>query len=258
MRLHVQELGIGSPVVVLHGLFGSGDNWRPLAKQLSEHNRVVLIDLRNHGESPHDLDMSMAAMASDVEETVEALELGQVGILGHSLGGKVAMECALKSPSSYSGVVVVDIAPKTYAVRHTEILQGMRAVADAAAGSRREADEALSNYVREKRVRAFLLKSYDTSSQGRGWLINVEAIEHEYDHIRGGLSEELCTSQYTGPALFIRGELSDYLQAEDEHNILQLFPKAQFETIPQAGHWVHAEQPESFFQLIDGFRHAWS
>ena len=259
MRLHVEELGAGHPVIVLHGLFGSGDNWRPQAKHLSEQNRVVLVDLRNHGKSPHGAEMSIAAMATDVEDTLDALGLGRVGILGHSLGGKVAMECVLRNPTSYSGMVVVDIAPKTYPVRHTEILQGMRAVADAKAGSRRDADSVLAEYVTEDRVRAFLLKSYDTSSHGeRGWRINIDAVEHEYDHIRGGLSDQVLENTYSGPALFIAGELSDYLQVEDEQAIGKLFPEARFETIAQAGHWVHAEQPAAFLKLLDGFRHAWS
>jgi len=259
MRLHVEELGAGHPVIILHGLFGSGDNWRPQAKHLSEQNRVVLVDLRNHGKSPHGDEMSMAAMATDVEDTLEALGLGRVGILGHSLGGKVAMECVLRNPSNYSGMVVVDIAPRIYPVRHTEIIQGMRAVADAEAGSRREADSVLAAYVKEERVRAFLLKSYDTSSQAvRGWRINIDAVEHEYDQIRGGLSDQLLEASYSGPALFIAGELSDYLQVEDEEAIGRLFPKARFESIAQAGHWVHAEQPDSFLKLLDGFQDAWS
>ncbi len=258
MRLHVEELGDGHPVVILHGLFGSGDNWRPQANHLSKYNHVVLVDLRNHGRSPHRSEMSMQAMACDVEDTVQSLGLERVGILGHSLGGKVAMECVLRNPSAYSGMVVVDIAPRSYPVRHLEIIQGMRAVAGAEPGSRREADSVLAQYVNEARVRAFLLKSYDTSSQGgHGWRINIDAVEHEYEHIRGGLSEGLGDACYYGPTLFIGGELSDYLQVEDQERIRQLFPKAEVETIADAGHWVHAEQPERFLKLIDGFRHAW-
>jgi esterase len=259
MRLHAEELGTGSPVVILHGLFGSGDNWRPQAKFLSKRHRVVLVDLRNHGKSPHDPKMSMSAMARDVEDTLEALGLGRVGIVGHSLGGKVAMECALRNPSTYSGIVVVDIAPKTYPVHHAEIVHGMRAVATAEAGSRREADSVLAEYVGEERIRAFLLKSYNSSVQGeKGWRINIDAIEKEYEHIRGGLSESLADAQYSGPTLFIGGEWSDYLQTEDEEDIRQRFPQVMFEVIPQAGHWVHAEQPEAFLKVLNGFRHAWS
>ncbi|TVR87014.1 MAG: alpha/beta fold hydrolase [Spirochaetaceae bacterium] len=259
MRLHVEELGIGPPVLFLHGLFGSGDNWRPQAKHLSKHNHVVLVDLRNHGRSPHAPEMSLELMASDIEDTVQSLGFDRIGILGHSLGGKVAMECVLRNPSGYSGMVVVDIAPKRYPVRHMEIIHGMRAVAVAEPGSRRDADSVLAEYVSEARVRAFLLKSYDTSSQGvKSWRINIDAVEHEYEHIRGGLSENLGEACYHGPALFIGGELSDYLQPEDHERICQLFPKAQVESIADAGHWVHAEQPERFLKVLDGFRDAWS
>ncbi len=254
MILSAQELGNGPPIVILHGLFGEGDNWRAVANRLSERFRVVLLDLRNHGESGWEDEMGFAEMAEDVFDTMDYLGLEDVALLGHSLGGKVAMTVAAARPERLKALVVVDIAPREYAASHEQILKALQAVSNAHVSSRKEADTVLQDYISDAGVRAFLLKSLKRHPDGSySWKMNIEAIQSEYQRmLRRPIGEG--NAVYTGPTLFLGGERSDYLDRErDGDTIEAAFPAAEIEMIPDSGHWVHAEQPEDFLRRVDAF-----
>jgi pimeloyl-ACP methyl ester carboxylesterase len=249
--LHYQEIGEGTPLVILHGLFGSGDNWRSLAKDFSGRARVILVDMPNHGSSPHTDDMHYEAMAGAVQELIEELELGPVVLLGHSMGGKVAMALALSSPEFVRGLVVADIAPRSYSPRHREIIKAMQEVAAAAPPSRREADGILAARIPSTAVRSFLLKSLKPDGDGGyGWALNIGAIAACYEHL---VSWPEIAGRYEGPVLFVGAGKSDYVEPDDIDDIQRLFPHAALESIDDAGHWLHVEQRETFTDLILSF-----
>jgi pimeloyl-ACP methyl ester carboxylesterase len=256
--LHYREMGSGTPLLILHGLFGSGDNWRGLAKDFSGQARVLLVDLPNHGSSPHTDDMHYEAMAAAVRELIEELGLGRLVLLGHSMGGKVAMALALSSPELVRGLVVADIAPRSYRPMHQEIIAAMQEVAAAAPPSRRDADEILSARISSKAVRSFLLKSLKQDGDGGtpdgdggySWALNIDAIADCYEHL---VSWPEIEGRYEGPVLFIGGGKSDYVKPEDIDDIKRLFPHAVLESIDDAGHWLHVEQRETFTELILSF-----
>jgi len=259
-----QEMGSGTPLLILHGLFGSGDNWRSLAKDFSGQARVILVDMPNHGSSPHTDDMHYEAMAAAVRELIEALGLDPVVLLGHSMGGKVAMALALSSPELVRGLVVADIAPRGYPPRHHEIIAAMQEVAAAAPSSRRKADEILSARIPSRAVRSFLLKSLEPHPDGTpdgdggtsdgdggyGWRLNIDAIADCYEHL---VSWPDIEGRYEGPVLFIGGGKSDYVEPDDIDDIQRLFPHAALESIDDAGHWLHVEQRETFTELVLSF-----
>ncbi len=235
-----------SVVVILHGLFGSADNWRTVAKAFSEAYQIVLVDLCNHGNSPHCDDMTYVSMANDVVRLLDYLRLPQVILLGHSMGGKVAMTLASFWPDRVSKLVVVDIAPKAYPPHHQDILDGIRKVQDEAPfGDRRQVDLLLSQFISEERVRQFILRSYiGDSALGRIWQFNADVIAREYPSIllAPGISE--CQVE----TYFIRGSLSDYILDTDGDHIRRLFPYSVVRTVQNAGHWIHAEQFSAFLQ----------
>ncbi len=255
--LHYQEMGSGTPLVILHGLFGSGENWRSLAKDFSGQARVILVDMPNHGASPHTDDMHYETMAAAVRELIEELGLDPVVLLGHSMGGKAAMALALSSPELVRGLVVADIAPRSYPPRHHEIIAAMQEVAAAAPRSRRDADGILAARIPSKAVRSFLLKSLEPHPDGTpdgdggyGWGLNIDAIADCYEHL---ISWPEIEGRYEGPVLFIGGGKSDYVEPEDIDDIRRLFPHAALESIDDAGHWLHVEQRETFTELVLSF-----
>ncbi|MFP4374067.1 MAG: alpha/beta fold hydrolase [Spirochaetaceae bacterium] len=249
--LHYQQIGHGVPLVILHGLFGSGDNWRSLAGDFSARARVILVDMPNHGSSPHTDDMHYEAMAAAVRELLEELGLEPAVLLGHSMGGKVAMALALSSPALIRGLVVADIAPRSYSPRHGEIIAAMQEVAAAAPSSRREAEEILAERVPGKAVRSFLLKSLKPAGDGGyRWALNIDAIAGCYEHLTSWPEIE---GRYDGPTLFIAGGTSDYVGPEDTDAIRHLFPHAVLKRIGNAGHWLHVEQREAFTELVLSF-----
>ncbi|MFW5806460.1 MAG: alpha/beta fold hydrolase [Spirochaetota bacterium] len=272
-----QELGSGVPLVVLHGLFGSGDNWRSSARVFSRKARVVLVDMPNHGMSPHTDDMRYPSMAESVRGLIEELGLGGSFVLGHSMGGKAAMALALRHPEIVRGLVVVDIAPRDYPPGHLEIIAGMREVATVSPSSRAEADRILARRVPNSAIRAFLLKSLvrggdggaaagDGGDGGAGagagdggaaagdggyrWALNIDAIASCYEHLTSWPSLQ---GHYEGPALFIAGGRSSYVGPEDTPEIERLFPRARLESIDNAGHWLHVEQQQVFTELVLDF-----
>lgn len=253
MELYYKQYGEGHPLVILHGLLGSSGNWHSLAsKHLAEHFAVYAVDQRNHGCSPHADSMDYPAMAEDLRDFMDGLELQAVRLLGHSMGGKTAMEFALAYPERVERLVVVDIAPKSYPPNHVALLKAMRSLDLSAFGSRQEVDEALGQKVPSAPIRQFLLKnlSLDKEAGTYEWQVNLDAISEHY----GQLNEAIASDRsFDGPVLFIRGANSDYIRAEDQKQIRQLFPRAEITTLPKAGHWVHADAPEAFAEMVLAF-----
>ena len=241
----------GQTLIVLHGLFGSLDNWKTQCQQLAEHFTVHALDLRNHGQSPHDAKMSYPSMAEDVLQYIKSQPLNQVCLLGHSMGGKVAMELALTHPSTVSKLIVADIAPKPYPPHHNEIFDALQRIDLATLKSRREADEQLKNRIDRPEVRGFLVKSlYRQDNKQFNWRFNLPVLIDQYAHLAAAPSHR---GPFTGPTLFIKGGTSDYITQGDEKVIHQYFPAAQFKLIQNAGHWLHAEKPEVFTHIVRKF-----
>ena len=242
-------MGEGKPLVILHGVFGSADNWLTLGKRFAEHYEVHLLDQRNHGDSPHSDEFTYPAMAADLKEYLANHGISSPILVGHSMGGKVVMEYAQKNPEGLEKLVVADIAPRQYPVHHTTILEGLSSIDLDGIKSRKEADEQLSQYIKELGVRQFLLKNLGRADKGFEWKINLPVIKREIATI----GVEITGPGVDKPALFIRGKKSDYIQDSDYDHIRQLFPQAHIEALPQAGHWVHAEAPDAVYTLIRNF-----
>ena len=246
------EGGAGPPLAILHGLFGSGRNWASIAQRLAEHHRVIAIDLRNHGASPWAETMDYREMADDVRSTLRGRGHDRFSLLGHSLGGKVAMVAALEDGAAIERLIVVDIAPVAYAVRHLGYAQAMRQLDLAAIKRRSDADAALAPAIPDAAERAFLLQNLVLEDGRARWRLNLEAIEREMPRLVDFPAMPPGRA-YQGPALFIAGSLSDYLRPEYEPTIRGLFPNAEIANIDNAGHWVHAEQPTAFLAVVEGF-----
>ncbi len=243
----------GPPLLILHGLLGSSGNWHTLAsKAFGLHFRVFTLDLRGHGRSPHAHPIDYPTMAADVLAFMDAQGLKQAHVLGHSMGGKVAMELALGAPERVDRLIVVDIAPRAYEPRHRIILNALQAIDPARYDSRRAIDQALAAYVPETPIRQFLLKNlqFDPAARRYTWQMDLEGLIRYYDQINAAIENK---RQFTGPVLFVKGARSDYLTRKDLLHIRRLFPHARLVTIPEAGHWVHADAPEAFAHEVLAF-----
>jgi pimeloyl-ACP methyl ester carboxylesterase len=245
MRLHAVETGAGAPVVLLHGLFGQSGNFGLVQRRLAVRHRVIALDLRNHGASPHAEGMSYQAMAGDVLETLEALSALPCRLVGHSMGGKVAMMAALTAPEAVERLVVADIAPVAYPPRQRGYVAAMRALPLAPGLSRAAADTALA--VAEAAVRGFLLQSLVPGAEPR-WKLGLAEIDAAMPEIEGWAAP--AGARHDGPTLFVAGGRSDYIRAEDRGAIRALFPRARFVTLRRAGHWLHADDPEGFLDVV--------
>lgn len=235
------------PLVILHGLFGSARNWSSLAKTLSERSDVITLSLRNHGDSPHNSDVTYPAMAQDVAETLVDLGLHSVDLLGHSMGGKVAMTLALTRPDMVNRLIVVDIAPKAYSADHHTYIRAMQAVPLDKITRRSEADVYLKDSIPEPALRAFILQNL-TFSDGQGaWILNLDALLEGMTDIES--FPEFKTS-FDKSTLFLHGEASDYVKEADKHTIQTLFNNGDIVTIPNVGHWPHAEKPAVFIKML--------
>ncbi len=250
MELHTRVAGEGPPLVLLHGLFGSNENLGGVARALSDRFTIYGMDLRNHGRSPHAASMDYASMAADIQDTLDAHGLDQATILGHSLGGKTAMELALSVPGRVTRLIVVDIAPVTSDRRHDEELEALHNLDLTAIRSRGDADKALADEIPNPAIRQFLLKNLTRSDNGFTWRIPLDTIYAEYAEIAAAPSS---AGPYNGPTLFIRGGNSDYLPQSAEPAIHERFPTARIETIPDAAHWVHVDAPEAFLEVLNDF-----
>ncbi|MBP0048463.1 alpha/beta fold hydrolase [Marinobacterium sp. AK62] len=252
MKLHFQRLGQGKPLVILHGLFGSLENWGLQARALSERFDVIAVDLRNHGRSPHSPGMTYADMSADLKALLDSLELDRVLLMGHSMGGKVAMQFALDHPERVEKLVVVDIAPVHYPPHHDDVIQGLKAIPLTTLKSRREADQVLARYVDSEPTRAFLLKNlYRNDARQFAWRMNLDTLAEDYSDISA--APDSANTHYGGPTLFIKGGESDYLKPEHQRPIETLFPQAKFKIIAGAGHLPHVEKPAAFTKLVETF-----
>ncbi|MEQ8966075.1 MAG: alpha/beta fold hydrolase [Azospirillaceae bacterium] len=242
----------GPPLLVLHGLFGSARNWTSLARRFAEQRPVVTADLRNHGASPWDAAMDYAVMARDLAALIDGSGGGPVDVLGHSMGGKAAMRLALDRPEAVRRLIVLDIAPVAYTDRHSTIVAAMRAIPLASLSRRQEADGWLTEAVPEPPLRQFLLQNLTSGEDGLAWRINLEAIAAHMADLTGW-PDPPPGAAWRGPALFLRGGASDYVRDAHEEAIHALFPDAEIETVPGAGHWVHAEKPDAVREAVDRF-----
>ncbi len=245
----------GPPVVILHGLLGSARNWQAVAKRLAAAHRVFALDLRNHGASPWADGMTYAEMAEDVRAFIARRDLAGAAVIGHSMGGKVAMAMALAHGDAVRRLMVVDIAPVPYAHgTFMPYVRAMRAIDPAAVARRGDVDQRLREAVPDQAVRAFLLQNL-VADEGDGlrWRVNLAAIEADMTDIMGFPADEPAGRAYRGPTLFLAGERSDYVRPEHHAAIRRLFPGAAIETVRDAGHWVHAEQPQRFIDRTLAF-----
>lgn len=239
------------PVILLHGLFGSLENLGVVARALSDNWQVHSLDLRNHGRSPHVDSMSYPEMAEDVRSYLDQNGIARAVLIGHSMGGKTAMQLALDAPDRVARLIVADIAPVDYPAHHDAILKGLNAVDTASLNSRSEADRALRPFIEEAPVRQFLLKNLTKTDQGGfTWRLNLDAIEKCYDGILAG---QESGQAYQGPMLLIKGGQSDYIQDQHRDKIARLFPNTVLRIIPGTGHWLHAEKPALFTTLCERF-----
>jgi esterase len=244
------ELGSGQPVALLHGLFGAAANFGTVQKRLAERHRVISLDLRNHGASPHAPYMSYPAMAEDVLETLRARGALPCSLVGHSMGGKVAMAAALEAPGAITRLLVADIAPVTYPPVFRAYAQAMSALQLSADLTRVAADQALAASVDNPAIRAFLLQNLRFGTQP-GWRIGLDAIAAGLHVLEGW--PELEENAYLGPALFVSGARSDYILPSHRPIIRAMFPAARFVVLKNAGHWLHADNPDGFISLVDAF-----
>jgi esterase len=252
MKLFYRKSGQGQPLIILHGLFGQSDNWNTIAKQFADNGfEVYVVDQRNHGLSPHSDVWNYKAMSEDVLELITDNNLHNVILLGHSMGGKTAMQFAIDHAEYLDKLIVVDIAPKYYTPHHQTILKGLKAVDFTIVKTRREAENILSEYITDLGTKQFLLKNIYWKDNGElAWRFNLDVIAAQIENIGVATpNDKICEV----PTLFIRGERSHYILDEDINLIEEIFPRSILETIKGAGHWIHAEQPAAFFECVMEF-----
>ncbi len=254
MELNFKVFGTGDPLVIVHGLFGTLDNWQTLARQLSKDYMVFVVDQRNHGRSPHipgRFDYTM--LADDLREFLEHHWVYHAHILGHSMGGKTAMQFALTHPDMVDKLIVADMAPKKYIGNQDKVFEALYAVPLANVVERTEVVEILRHYLPgDETTVQFLMKNLTRlpDDDGFAWKMNLDAIHQSYDNIMEDVANDTI---FKGDTLFLRGGLSRYVLDSDWPDILRRFPRAQLATIPDAGHWLHAERPETFLDMVRAF-----
>lgn len=251
MNLYYNIIGEGEPLVILHGLFGSSDNWISIAKKFAQKYRVILPDLRNHGRSPHNIEWDYKIMSEDVDMMLQTLGITETHLLGHSMGGKTAMTFASANPETIMKLIIADIAPRYYPVHHRPILDALSSIPLDHLKSRVEAENRLSRFISDERTKQFLLKNlYRDHRHTFRWRFNINVIDQ--------LIENVGQSTYPSepieiPTLFVRGVNSDYITDTDIMDIRQFFTHVRVETIGNAGHWIHAEQPDAFVGTVMSF-----
>jgi len=252
--LHYKQYGSGQNIILIHGLFGSLENLNALAKTLSQHFCVTSVDVRNHGDSFHENAMNYIDLATDVINTLDHLLINNCIVLGHSMGGKIAIQIALMQPKRISKLIVADIAPVQYPPHHLTIINGLKSLDFAKIITRKDADKQLSHFVKEVGIRQFLLRNLTKDTQGQFTLkCNIANISNCYQQImqENTLNEEQLP--YQGPALFIKGGNSNYIQIKHKDAINALLPNSKAKIIQGAGHWLHAEKPVAFNKLVSDF-----
>ncbi|PKM20196.1 MAG: alpha/beta hydrolase [Gammaproteobacteria bacterium HGW-Gammaproteobacteria-15] len=254
MLLHThisgQQDSSTEPVVLIHGLFGSYENLGVIERSLSEQYQVINVDVRNHGRSGHSSDMNYQLMAEDLAQTLDSLNIQKAAILGHSMGGKLAMTYAVTSPERVSKLILADIAPVSYPPRHNSIFTGLNSVDLTQIENRADADKQLAQHIKESGVRQFLLKSLIKEDDKFQWRFNLSVL---YDNYAELVDNPIDSGSYSGPVLFIKGGDSDYILPEHKATITKVFPAAQAKIIQGTGHWLHAEKPAAFTKLVKDF-----
>lgn len=251
MELNYKEFGQGDPVIILHGLFGTLDNWQTVAKQLAKDYWVFIVDQRNHGRSPHTVDFSYPLMAEDLKAFMDQHWLPRAHIIGHSMGGKTAMQFAFEYPDMVDKLVLVDMAPGANEPGHDLIFEALLSLKLDELEGRSEADAILGQKIETYGVRQFLLKNLTRNKTGGyRWKMNLPVIHKFYPKILEAVEPE---SPYENPALFIKGALSDYILSKEEAVIRQCFTDVRIEAIEGAGHWVHADAPDKLLGLVKSF-----
>ena len=245
--LHSKILGDGNPLLILHGFLGMSDNWKTLGAQYAEKGmQVHLVDQRNHGKSFWSADFDYDLLAEDILYYMEHYGLENAVIIGHSMGGKTAMQFACDFPNRTKKLIVADIAPKYYPPHHQQIINGLNSLDFSIIDSRSEADAELERHIRDYGTRQFLLKSlYWLEKERLGFRFNLKVLSDKMEEIGDNISS---TASYSGPTLFLRGSKSEYVSANDLPEIKKHFPSAELDTVANAGHWLHAENPEEFFE----------
>lgn len=255
LNLFFRKSGSGKPLVILHGLFGISDNWNSLAKQWSEHFTVYTLDLRNHGQSPHAEEWNYQVMAEDVVEFFGEEQLHDVILLGHSMGGKVGMRLALDFPQALSKLIVSDIAPRRYPENNRNVVEALLKVQPENLTSRKEAEAILAREGLDNSTAQFLLKNLHWKELEGGekklaWRFNLDVIARKLDVVSEATDSPAPCEVET---LFVRGERSNYITKEDEAEIKRIFPHSTVQTIPGAGHWIHADKPKEMFDAVMAF-----
>ncbi|MCH6235274.1 alpha/beta fold hydrolase [Cognataquiflexum rubidum] len=251
MKLNYKKTGTGEPLIILHGLFGSADNWYSIAKELEKDYTLYLVDQRNHGDSPHSEDWNYQVMAEDINELMETEGIESAYLMGHSMGGKTVMAFALQYPRKVKKLIVADIAPRYYPLHHHVILEGLNAIPMDQIKSRKDADDILSGYIKNMGIRQFLLKSLGRDEKGGfEWKINLKTITEKIEIV----GEEIDSDHsFDNPTLFMGGENSDYIKESDKSDISRLFPNSNIIHLKNAGHWLHAEQPGAVIETVRAF-----
>lgn len=247
MKLHFKKIGEGAPLMILHGLFGSSDNWQTLAKKFGENNfAVYLVDQRNHGRSAHADRFSYPDMSEDVFELINDQKIDSIHLIGHSMGGKTSMDLAMNHPEKILKLVVVDMAPKKYPLQNKEVTDALLEINLNEIKTRKDVEHALAQKIKDAGTKQFLLKNlYWKENNILGWRFNLETISKNIDKMSDAID---FIKPFEKPVLFIRGEKSNYITKDDEPLIKKYFPHAEIKTAPQSGHWVHADNPEWFFE----------
>lgn len=252
MKLFFRKSGTGKPLIILHGLFGISDNWAALAKKWSEHFTVYAVDLRNHGQSPHSEEFNYQVMSEDIIELIGNEKLHEVSLLGHSMGGKVGMRLAIDYPMALAKLIVADIAPRMYPPHNTAVVAALKKVDVNTLASRKDAEVILRHELKEEGTIQFLLKNLywkelEGGEKKLAWRFNLDVLDRKLDEVYAAtLPDNTCETE----TLFIRGEKSHYIGADDEQQIASLFPNSHMESIANAGHWVHADQPIPVFEAV--------
>ena len=251
MDLFYREIGNGPPLIILHGLFGTSDNWQTLAKRFAEDFRVFTIDQRNHGRSFHDDRFDYMALTNDLLSFYEQNNIETASIIGHSMGGKVGIKFTALYPDLVSKLVVVDIAPRHYPIHHRIIVDALMELRTEEFSRREEIDELLAVKIKNSAIRQFLLKNLTRNKKGQFvWKINLEAISSNLEKIGQAIYPDNLILNDT---LFLYGGRSDYINENDKVEIERIFQHVELHKIEQAGHWVHADDPESFYRIVNSF-----
>ncbi len=252
MTLHSNILGEGRPFLILHGFLGMSDNWKTLGNRFAEQGfQVHLVDQRNHGRSFHSEDFNYDVMAQDIQRYSEVHQLEDIILLGHSMGGKTAMHVATEYPNLVSKLMVADISPRFYPIHHDAILNGLSALDFSEIKSRGQADKFLAQFVPDIGTRMFLLKNLYWVEKGQlGLRINLRVLKEQVAEVGESLP---LLAKYKNPTLFLRGDKSEYVMPSDNKLIMQHFPNADIVTVSNAGHWLHAENPDEFYDAVMEF-----